>query len=215
MRALDWSLKRLQKAAKVRREDGNWKIKTRLDPNISPFGYSETSYRDAITQLMAAFCAVYLMTSLDIPAALPGGFYGMPMYQQLSISAAMGILVSFPGDLPELLSFPVLQRWPFNLPCTAITPHFRNVVRSKTLTDLWSFQWHGFLRRDVMRLGFLLPIAKNNRIMILLKSFFWSAVFHSFIFVRVRPDLLFSWLIRSVHGSRSAGHCREYSHLHE
>jgi hypothetical protein len=78
----------------------------------------------------------------------------------------------------------------------AITPHFRNVVRSKSLTDLWGFQWHGFIRREVTRLGFLFPVAKNNRVMILLKSFFWSAVFHcEFVCVpnRIGRCALFCW----------------------
>lgn len=176
MRALEWSQKRLEAAAKAHETESRLSLRQRRDPHISPFGYSETPWIDAILQAIAIVLAVRYFSNLDVPATT--SFYSLPLLKQLVMSLCVGIAVTFASDLPELLYFSLFQRWPFYAPCTSLTPYFRNVARSKTLTDMWSVRWHHFSRRDFVRLNALIPIARKNRPLTVLKSFFWSAVFH-------------------------------------
>jgi hypothetical protein len=176
MRALEWSQKRLEAAAQAHKKESRSSLKKQKHAHISPFGYTETPLIDAVLQFSAVVLAITYFSKLDVPATTP--FYSLPLTKQLMISSAVGIVITFASDLPEHLAFAILQTWPFNVPCTVITPYFRNVARSKTLTDMWGVRWHLFSRRDFVRLSALIPIAPNNRALNVLKSFFWSSVFH-------------------------------------
>jgi len=176
MRALEWSQKRLEVAAQALQKGSRSSLKKLRHPHIFPFGYTEPPLIDALLQFSAVVLAIRYFSRLDIPSTTP--FYNLPLMTQLITSSAVGIVITLASDLPEHIAFAILQRWPFYIPCTAITPYFRNVARSKTLTDMWGVRWHSFSRRDFVRLNALIPIAPNNRALNVLKSFFWSAVFH-------------------------------------
>lgn len=176
MRALEWSQSRLQVAGKAHQKYSVIQLKKNKDPKVIPLGYSETPYVDAIVQMIIFIWAIDYISRLDISAS--DGFYTLSFAKQYAITFCLGALIAFPGDLPEVLLFPVLQRWPFNVPCTTITPTYRNVARSKTVSELWGYRWHAISRRDFVRLGFLFPIGSTIRALTVLKTFFSSAVLH-------------------------------------
>lgn len=179
MRALEWSKKRLETSGRARRETQERTSTTSrlVNPSVTPFGYTETPLVDVCLELILVVWAVRYISGLDITPR-PGGVSALPILQQLLISLSIGVVITFPADAPEAILIPLSQRWPLQLPCTAVIPYFRGVARSKSLTDLWGTRWHAFSKRDFVRLSLLIPIAPRLRALNVLKAFFWSAAFH-------------------------------------
>lgn len=178
MRALDWSRKKLEKAGKAHRDTNRLSVIKIKDPEVIPFGYSETPYLDGSLQWVAMYLATDYFSKLNLPNTTPGGFYGLPLHQQFLITCSLGVSISLFTDLPERFLFPILQSWPLNLPNTSLVPMFRNVVRSKTLTEMWGCRWHTFARREFVRLGSLFSVGAQLPALTVLKTFLWSAIFH-------------------------------------
>jgi len=171
MRALEWSQKRLVSAARVNKEAA------KVNLAVTPFGYNETSLRDAILQMLLCICAGYCH-GIHVTEARLEGFYNIDVYKQLIITFSVGILVAFPNDLVETIMFHILQQSPLHLPCTALTPLYRRVSTSKDLTTMWSSQWHQMYRKECIRMSKLLPFLQSSRAASVLKVFFFSAVMH-------------------------------------
>ncbi|PWN40792.1 hypothetical protein IE81DRAFT_348951 [Ceraceosorus guamensis] len=202
MRALEWSKSKLEHAGAVQSEARRTgQALPRYKAELQPFGYSEGSWWYAILDASLFGWAIVYVSQSHVPVKSRWDFYHLPFAQQAALTLCVGVIIGMPAALPEMIFIPLTQIWPLNLPATAIIPTFRDVGRSRSLSELWGFRWHTISKRDFVRLARLLPIGgSRNKAALLVKVFFWSGLFHSILLTRVTPppSLSDAWSIYRI-----------------
>lgn len=180
MRALEWDKKKLEKAGNVQYEQSNqgghpiW-----LQADVQPFGYVEQTPIHLLSDIALVCWAYQYMNSIDLPGHSTSEFYQrLPFSTQICLTLCTGTFIALVSGPIEAVFFPLLVGW-LHLPPTLLPPSFRDVARSQSLSELWSWRWHAYVRRDFLRLGNLVTLgAQENRIFAVLKVFFLSGVMH-------------------------------------
>lgn len=184
MRALDWSMKKLQTAGEAQHQRAlagePHATPLTLTKSLHPFGYVELSPIFALCDFALVVWAYRYFNGVDLARDSFSNFFAnVPLHQQCALTLCIGTFIAIAQGPVDFVVLPLMLRWPLRVPETAITPEYRDVARSQSLAEMWGWRWHTRSQRDFIRLGRLIPIgAPNDRVAAMLKAFFWSGVFH-------------------------------------
>lgn len=177
MRSLDWSKKKLEAAGEAQYKARMTGVHVpQLSAELQPFGYAETKWPYAFLDTSLVAWAFYTISRAHVPGETYSDFLALPLLRKMALTMCVGTMVAMPSSLPEMILIPLVQSSPFHMPATAIVPMFRDVGRSQSLSELWSWRWHAMSKRDFIRLARLMPF--HNRAFTMLKVFFCSGVMH-------------------------------------